>query len=196
MIRLDSHLLDQVAAETRSERAVPNSTGSTRKSHGPKSTCAGQPIAYVDHAPPCNRLILPTPGGGALKCLSVLSCRNRRAAEKACSTMKAHPIALVAFSLIASQAVAQAPADAARGAKLAGSVCAECHAVRAGQSRSPDPMAPGFDNVAAWPGMTDRALRVWLQTSHPTMPNFILKRRDRDDVVAYILSLRTGHSAL
>jgi mono/diheme cytochrome c family protein len=110
--------------------------------------------------------------------------------------MKALPIAIAALISVASQVVAQEPGDAARGAKLAGSVCAQCHAVRADQSHSPDPVAPSFANVAGWPGMTDRALRVWLQTSHPTMPSFMLKRRDRDDVVAYILSLRRAGSAL
>jgi hypothetical protein len=31
---------------------------------------------------------------------------------------------------------------------------------------------------------------VWLQTSHPNMPNLIVPPEDRDDVIAYILSLR------
>jgi hypothetical protein len=30
---------------------------------------------------------------------------------------------------------------------------------------------------------------VWLQTSHPTMPNIILEPNDMSNVVAYILSL-------
>lgn len=115
---------------------------------------------------------------------------------KVVTTMKAFPIAIAVLVSVASQVVAQEPGDAVKGAKLALSVCAQCHAVRADQSHSPNPMAPGFANVAGWPGMTDRALRVWLQTSHQTMPNFILKPRERDDVVAYILSLRRGGSAL
>ena len=117
-------------------------------------------------------------------------------AQNGASWAKRVPLALAAFVLIVSQAAAQEAADAARGAKLAGSVCATCHAIHAGEMRSPDPVAPAFSDVAQWPGMTDRALRVWLQTSHPTMPNFMLKPRDRDDVVAYILSLRKGSSAL
>jgi len=110
--------------------------------------------------------------------------------------MKPLPIAVGILIALSSQAVAQEGGNAARGAKLAVSVCAQCHAVRADQMRSPDPMAPGFANVANWPGMTDRALRVWLQTSHPTMPNFMLKRGERNDVAAYILSLKSGRSAL
>ena len=38
--------------------------------------------------------------------------------------------------------------------------------------------------------MTGRALAVALQTSHETMPNFVLERHDRDNIVAYIMSLR------
>ncbi len=44
--------------------------------------------------------------------------------------------------------------------------------------------------------MTDRALRVWLQSSHPTMPNFILSSKERNDVASYILSLRAEKSAM
>ena len=41
------------------------------------------------------------------------------------------------------------------------------------------------------PGMNERALIVWFQSSdHETMPNLILAPGDLDDVVAYIVSLR------
>jgi hypothetical protein len=39
--------------------------------------------------------------------------------------------------------------------------------------------------------MTPRALVVWLTTSHPNMPDIILAPDDMDNVVAYIMSLRT-----
>jgi cytochrome c len=38
--------------------------------------------------------------------------------------------------------------------------------------------------------MTATALRVFLTTSHPSMPNLILTPQDMTDVIAYILSLR------
>jgi len=94
----------------------------------------------------------------------------------------------VSISLV-SHATAQEPGDVKKGTALARSVCAQCHAVGKGERRSPDPMAPSFVSVAETPGMTSKALRVWLQTSHPTMPNYILGDHDRDDIVAYILSL-------
>ncbi|HML28124.1 MAG TPA: cytochrome C, partial [Hyphomicrobium sp.] len=55
---------------------------------------------------------------------------------------------------------------------------------------SPHPGAPSFTSVAKTSGMTGRALAVWLDTSHPTMPNFVLRTEDRDNVVAYIMSLK------
>ena len=44
--------------------------------------------------------------------------------------------------------------------------------------------------------MTATALRTWLQTSHPTMPNIVLKADDRDNVIAYILSLNAKNKGL
>ena len=38
--------------------------------------------------------------------------------------------------------------------------------------------------------MTATALRVFLTSSHPKMPNLILKPGQAADVIAYILSLR------
>jgi mono/diheme cytochrome c family protein len=80
--------------------------------------------------------------------------------------------------------------DAKAGHAYATSVCAECHEVEAGESFSPNPDAPSFQEVADTPGMTAQALTVWLQTSHPTMPDFIIKPDDMDNLIAYITSLR------
>ena len=44
--------------------------------------------------------------------------------------------------------------------------------------------------MATTPGMTHRALAVWLQSSHENMPNLMVPQDDRDDVIAYILSLK------
>jgi mono/diheme cytochrome c family protein len=69
-------------------------------------------------------------------------------------------------------------------------VCAECHAVERGEVDILNP--PSFQNVADSPGMTDRALAVWLQNPHPNMPNFILPQEDMKNVIAYIMSLRSA----
>jgi hypothetical protein len=49
---------------------------------------------------------------------------------------------------------------------------------------------PAFSAIAAMPSTTARSLEVFLKTSHPTMPNLMLSTRERDDLIAYILSLR------
>jgi hypothetical protein len=41
--------------------------------------------------------------------------------------------------------------------------------------------------------MTALALRAALQTSHRSMPNLVLGKRSREDVIAYILELKTQH---
>jgi cytochrome c2 len=91
---------------------------------------------------------------------------------------------------MASHVSAQEMGDPKKGAMLAQTICSECHAVQTGQSRSPNSKAPTFANVAGAPGMTETALRVWLQTPHPTMPNIALTNDEKDDVIAYILSLK------
>lgn len=80
-------------------------------------------------------------------------------------------------------------ADVAAGKAYAEEICAACHAVQAGDLESPLFEAPPFPEVADTPGMTELALSVWLQSSHPTMPNFVLAPDDMRNVVAYIRSL-------
>jgi len=99
-----------------------------------------------------------------------------------------------AIAAIITGTLATVPAVQARdiqhGRRLALEVCATCHAVLAGQTRSAVAEAPSFEAVAATPGMTAMALNVWLTAqSHPTMPNIILSPSDVNDVSAYIQSL-------
>jgi mono/diheme cytochrome c family protein len=89
----------------------------------------------------------------------------------------------------ASEAAAQ-EGDVQAGAAYAKEVCAACHAVLPNEQISPLLQAPTFQSVADTPGMTELALSVWLQSSHPTMPNIILKQDDLRNVVAYIRSLK------
>jgi mono/diheme cytochrome c family protein len=99
-------------------------------------------------------------------------------------------VALVLFSVAGVVSAAEL-GDPQRGLVFAKKVCAECHAVEAGEKVSPNIMAPSFDAIAETPGMTDRALIVWLQSSdHATMPNLMIASGDVDNVVAYIMSLR------
>jgi mono/diheme cytochrome c family protein len=92
------------------------------------------------------------------------------------------------FCGVAANAEAQT-GDPQAGAAYAKKVCAQCHATERSEA-SPEPTAPPFQDVANTPGMTGTALRVWLSTSHPTMPNIIVEPQDMANVIAYILSLR------
>jgi mono/diheme cytochrome c family protein len=93
-----------------------------------------------------------------------------------------------AILALSSEALAQ-DADIEAGAAYANKVCAACHAVLPNDQVSPLPQAPTFQSVADTPGMTELALTVWLQSSHPTMPNIVLEPDDMRNVVAYIRSL-------
>jgi len=82
-------------------------------------------------------------------------------------------------------------ADIAEGAKLARTICAACHSIADDPgARSAVVDAPRFMDIAAAPATTETSLKVFLQSTHKTMPNFILSAVERDAVVGYILSLR------
>ena len=99
---------------------------------------------------------------------------------------------LAAALLLGGASVARAQeGDIAAGQAYAQQVCAACHAVLPNEQISPLPQAPTFQKVADTSGMTEMALSVWLQSSHPTMPNIILKPDDLRNVVAYIVSLKS-----
>ncbi len=80
--------------------------------------------------------------------------------------------------------------NVAAGHDFARNACKLCHAVEAEQ-RLPRMIVigPAFRDIANTPGTTATALRVFLRTSHPKMPNLILTPQDTEDVIAYILSL-------
>ncbi|BAQ15546.1 c-type cytochrome [Methyloceanibacter caenitepidi] len=80
-------------------------------------------------------------------------------------------------------------ADIAAGKAYAEAVCAKCHAVLAGEDLSSEFGATPFQELAERPGMTEYALSVWLQTSHPTMPDIVLEQDEMRNVIAYIRSL-------
>jgi mono/diheme cytochrome c family protein len=94
-------------------------------------------------------------------------------------------IVLVAVTGVAT---AEEPADPQAGFEYAQTYCATCHGIS--EEKSPLPQAPRFRNVADQPGITATALQVWMQTSHPTMPNIIVAPSDMRNVIAYIVSLK------
>jgi mono/diheme cytochrome c family protein len=79
----------------------------------------------------------------------------------------------------------------AAGHAFAREVCNACHVVEA-KKKKPRliVIGPAFRDIANTRGMTATALRVFLTTSHPKMPNLILTPEEIADVTSYILSLR------
>jgi mono/diheme cytochrome c family protein len=96
---------------------------------------------------------------------------------------------LLALSAGIGDAGAQAVGYPKEGLALAQQTCSRCHATVAQQDRSPNSKAPRFVDLAAAPGMTSTALLVALTTPHAGMPMFNLTTEQRDDIIAYILSL-------
>ena len=90
----------------------------------------------------------------------------------------------------AGQVQAQTVGDRQEGLALAQQFCSQCHAVRREQVRSPSLRAPAFSELATAPGMTSAALSVALTTPHAGMPMFMLSQDQRQDIIAYILSLK------
>ena len=104
--------------------------------------------------------------------------------------MKGLMVLAIAMLLGLSGATTAQDADVAAGEAYASAICAECHAILPGEEMSPLLEAPSFQSVADTPGMTELALSVWLQSSHPTMPNIVLEQDDMRNVITYIRSLK------
>jgi mono/diheme cytochrome c family protein len=124
------------------------------------------------------------------KFVSALMWINTAGKTEASMKRTRRAAALVA-ALVATAASAHAQGgDVAAGHAFARNVCKPCHAVEAEQ-RVPRRIVigPAFRDVANAPGMTATAIRVFLSTSHPKMPNLILTPDETEDVIAYILSL-------
>lgn len=102
--------------------------------------------------------------------------------------------ALPAYAQTPGQTPAQAEAERAarRGLEYARASCSQCHAVEPGVAAAPYATAPSFTAIAVTPGMTSMALNVWLNTSHPNMPNLIIPQREKEDLFAYFAALRAA----
>jgi mono/diheme cytochrome c family protein len=97
---------------------------------------------------------------------------------------------LVIILSIGVSDVGDASAATVRGQTLSERWCSQCHAVKPNQA-SANPAAPKFADLAAESSITEYSLRAFLRTPHETMPNITLKPDDMDDIVSYILSLKS-----
>jgi mono/diheme cytochrome c family protein len=96
----------------------------------------------------------------------------------------------VALAATAFNAKAQ-DGNISAGHAFAREACKSCHMVEAEEGSSRViVIGPAFREIANTPGMTATAIRVFLTSSHPKMPNLILTPEEMADVSAFILSLR------
>lgn len=99
-------------------------------------------------------------------------------------------VTLTLINAVASQALAQ-PAAVARGRRLAGTVCASCHAIGP-QGDSPNAGAPRFRDLASLEHgrSIDEVFAEGVLTTHPGMPSWGLTDRDQSDLLAYLRTLQ------
>jgi mono/diheme cytochrome c family protein len=99
-------------------------------------------------------------------------------------------LAGIGMATVIALAHTQPLGDPQKGSALAQRFCAECHAVGKRNASSPNSDAPSFSAVASTPGMTAMALNAFFQTPHKAMPNLILEPNQKNDIIAYIMSLK------
>lgn len=97
---------------------------------------------------------------------------------------------LAVAALLVLSATEGAKGAASRGQTLSQLWCAQCHGGGPNQL-SANPDAPSFSAIADEPSATEYSLRIFLRVPHPTMPSFILKPDDIDDLVEYIIPLKS-----
>jgi len=85
---------------------------------------------------------------------------------------------------------ALAAGDPLSGEGIAARWCANCHATATGAPLRGTDGAPPFSTILAKPGSTDAWLRGVLRAPHQNMPDLQLERRELEDLIAYLGSLR------
>ncbi len=98
-------------------------------------------------------------------------------------------IAILALAAAFAAAASAQEGSVQEGLDYAQSVCARCHETGAG-IMSPNPKAPPFGTIANTPGMTGAALHAILATPHRDMPDLVIPRKQMENLIAYILSLK------
>lgn len=77
------------------------------------------------------------------------------------------------------------------GLHFAREICAACHYVEPDGPPADELPPRAFSAIAADPKTTVAGLRAFLQSPHMEMPDFILTQEQTDDLIAYILRLRS-----
>ena len=76
------------------------------------------------------------------------------------------------------------------GRGLANDLCGECHVVAPDQELRGKQFGPNLVERVRDPEITELALRSYLQTTHPVMPNIMLNQQQTDDIIAYLLTFK------
>jgi mono/diheme cytochrome c family protein len=95
----------------------------------------------------------------------------------------------VACLLILAPGLAWAQ-DVEQGHQLATRWCANCHVVERTTAAASANGLPTFPAIAASPRSTPELLRATMSAQHGRMPDLQLTKRQQDDLIAYISSLR------
>src|ERR1700675_1791264 len=80
--------------------------------------------------------------------------------------------------------------DVEQGHQLATRWCANCHVVERTTAAASANGLPTFPAIAASPRSTPELLRATMSAQHGRMPDLQLTKRQQDDLIAYISSLR------
>jgi len=100
--------------------------------------------------------------------------------------------AIMALISLAPAAWAQGDTTVvAAGRDLGLKWCSECHLVARDQPKAPSDAVPSWYAIADDPSTTAAGLRAFFATPHKQMPNIMLTREETDEIIAYILSLKS-----
>jgi len=80
--------------------------------------------------------------------------------------------------------------DAAQGREIARRWCSSCHVVEKAATQAPANGLPTFPALARRADLSADRLRAAMSPQHSRMPDFALSKRQQDDLIAYIFSLR------
>ena len=105
--------------------------------------------------------------------------------------MRISPILIrLGLACFATSALAQS-ASPSLGEQIAKTSCIACHEIAPNiPAKDLQSGAPSFVDVANMPSTTELSIKVFLRSSHRSMPNFILSPEEIDSIAAYIVSLK------
>lgn len=119
--------------------------------------------------------------------VSTQPCDNEKSDPMLENAMRTANAAVLTFLLVSPLSVLAGEGSPGEGKKLARELCAKCHVIEKYEPKTTK--VPSFSEIAA-SEHNAQSLRVFLRTPHATMPSIVLTDRQRDDVAAYIASLR------